>query len=96
MQLRNVIHILYKGELTTQAIDNIFPSMCSMHWNKSYFNNITFGTALHRALPCAAPKLFAAMGRKGTWVMTAVSESSGLRTTTGDTAKLFYTGRTMS
>ena len=62
MQVRNVIHILYKGELTTQPIGNIFPSMCSMYWNKSYFNNITFGIALHHALPCTAPKLFAAVG----------------------------------
>lgn len=61
-QVRNVIHILYKGELTTQTICNIFPSMCSMYWNKSYFNNVTFGTALHPALPSTAPKLFAALG----------------------------------
>ena len=95
-QVRNVIHILYKGELTTQPMDNIFPCMCSMYWNKSYFNNITFGTALHHALPCAAIKLFAAVGRKGTQVTTAVSKISERRTTTGVTSMLLYAAMTMS
>lgn len=93
-QVRNVISILYKGELTTQPIDNIFPSMCSMYWNKSYFNNITFGTALQHGLPCAAPKLFVALGRKGMRVTTAVSEISGLRTTSGNALMLLYAGTT--
>lgn len=61
-QLRNVIHILYKGELTTQTIGNIFRSMCPMYWNKSYFGNITFGTALQHALQCTAPELFPTAG----------------------------------
>lgn len=95
IQVKNVIHILYKGELTIQPMHNIFPSMCSMCWNKSYFNNITFGTALHHALPREAPKLFAAMGREGSWAMTAVNEISGLRTVTGDMSMLLYTGMTM-
>lgn len=60
--LRNVIHILYKGELTTQTIGNIFPSMCPMYWNKSYFGNITFGRTLQHALQCAAPELFPTAG----------------------------------
>lgn len=50
-RVRNVFHISYKGELTTQTTGNIFPSMCSMCWNKSYFNSITTGTARHQRTP---------------------------------------------
>jgi len=41
--------------------------MCTICWNKIYFNNIAFGSALHRALRCMAPKVFAAAGRREAW-----------------------------
>lgn len=57
MQVRNVIHVLYKGKLTAKPIDAIFPSICSRYWNKSYFNNSTFGLNLHHMLSCMALRL---------------------------------------
>lgn len=90
MWVRNASHILYKGEHRIQLIDNIFPSMCTMYWNKTYFNNIALGTVLHHALRYVAPKLFAAVCRKGAWVTPAVSRISGFRSMTADTSSLLY------
>lgn len=88
--VRNASHILYKGEHRIQLIDNIFPSMCTMYWNKTYFNNIALGTVLYHALRYVAPKLFVAAGRKGAWVTPAVSRISGFRSMTADTSSLLY------
>lgn len=41
--------------------------MCTICWNKICFNNIAFSSALHHALRCVVPKLFATASRREAW-----------------------------